>query len=246
MLIRATQGKPCRSTRNYQEVEPQPGQGRPGAASPHDCSTEYCARSLNRFTQSAVDSTGQPREFDARRQQGAASLQQLFAFGIVHMDVKLENATLPRIRRHVSAGWWRSVCVFLHAMTSRNPVERPSLAELLQHPHLQPARHCVDSQVAPRCSNLQPAILSANASLLGVAAGAEESMLGDVNLEPECKHKAKAAVEHEETDGFVSRGARAGRRRIHSITTLNRATPRFDARSFYQLNSQNTIQTCEH
>lgn len=170
MLIRATQGKPCRSTRNYQEVEPQSGQGRPGAASPHDCSTEYCARSFNRFTQSAVDSTGQPREFDARRQQGAASLQQLFAFGIVHMDVKLENATLPRIRRHVSAGWWRSVCVFLHAMTSRNPVERPSLAELLQHPHLQPARHCVDSQVAPRCSNLQPAILSANASLLGVAA----------------------------------------------------------------------------
>ena len=60
-----------------------------------------------------------------------------------------------------------------------------------------------------------------------VDVGAEESMLGDVNLEPECKHDA--AVEHEETDGFVSRGARAGRRRIHSITTLHRATPRFAA-----------------
>lgn len=32
------------------------------------------------------------RDIHARRQQGAAALQQLHAIGIVHMDVKLENA----------------------------------------------------------------------------------------------------------------------------------------------------------
>ena len=58
----------------------------------------------------------------------------------------LREAPLPS--HELSPDISRVLLPILHAMTSRNPAERPSAAELLQHPHLQPARHRVASQVA--------------------------------------------------------------------------------------------------